>query len=248
MTVATIRARLKRVRSLVVLARFVRSMTTSLGRGRILAQARGSRLFQPATVTRMDRHPDLFELVATRLARHEAPRLLSFGCSTGEEAFTLSSYLPHSLIDAIDANPACISQARRSAESLLAEGRLHASRIRFVCADIPNALASDGYDAVLCMSVLRHGDLEARTPEICTATLPFPRFAAAIDSLDRCLRPGGLLVLWGCSFRFADTPTAKRYRTVPSPNVRAQPGPFYGADDRLLADAAYGDFVFFKLE
>lgn len=241
------RASLKRVPSLVALTRFCRALTTRLGRGRLLALARGARLFQPATVTWMDRHPGLFALAATRLALHESPRLLSFGCSTGEEAFTLSDYLPHSSIDAIDANPACIDQARRSAENLHAEGRLRASQIRFACADAPEAFAFDSYDAVFCLSVLRHGDLEARTPKLCTDTLPFLRFAAAIDSLDRCLRPGGLLVLWGCNFRFSDTPTAKRYRTVPSPHVRAQPGPFYGADDRLSAHPSYGDFVFVKL-
>lgn len=236
-----LRDRLKRIAPLVVLIRLVRALATPLGRGRLRA---GAGLFQPATVTRMDRHPALFALLAAELAAHPpdrpAARLLSFGCSTGEEAFTLAGYLPHAAIDAIDANPACIAQARRAAAK---DG---STRIRFACADAPDALADAPYDAVLCLSVLRHGDLDAQAPGYSTAFLPFARFAAAVEALDRVLRPGGLLVLWGCNFRFADTDVATRYRVMETAGMPAQPGPFYGPGDALLAYESYGEFVFVK--
>jgi hypothetical protein len=236
----SLRNRLKQFAGLVAIVRVVRALTTPLGRGRLRAGWRGARLFQPATVTRMDRHPALFDLVATRLASHSAPRLLSFGCSTGEEAFTLAHRLPEARIDAIDANPACIAQARRHAD------RIHSKRTRFLCADAPDAFAPTRYDAVFCLSVLRHGDLESHRPARCTDLLPFARFAAAVEALDNCLLPGGLLILWGCNFRFTDTVTAARYRTIASPGAKPQPGPFYGANDRLLPDDTYAAFVFVK--
>lgn len=238
---AGVRTRLKRIAALVAFVRVVRALATPLGRGRLRAGWQGARLFQPATVTRMDRHPALFDLVAAQLADHPAPRLLSFGCSTGEEAFTLARHLPDAGIDAIDANPACIAQARRTAD------RSHSKRIRFLCADVPDAFAPHRYDAVFCLSVLRHGDLEAHRPERCTDLLPFVRFAAAVEALDRCVRPGGLLVLWGCNFRFTDTALSARYRTLPSPAMKPQPGPFYGRDDRLLRVESYAAFVFVKI-
>lgn len=234
------RNRLKRFARLVALVRFARALATPLGRGWLRAGHRGARLFQPATMTRLDRHPALFAVVTARLEANAAPRLLSFGCSTGEEAVTLARYLPHARIDAIDANPACIAQARRTAE------RLGLEQIDFACADTPDALAAEGYDAVFCLSVLRHGDLDAWRPDRCTRLLPFARFAAAVEALDRCVRPGGLLILWGCNFRFTDTPVATRYRTIATPGAKPQPGPFYGPDDRLLSDDNYAAFVFRK--
>ena len=231
------RDRLKRIAPLVAIVRLMRALATPIGRGRLRAHG----LFQPATVTRRDRHPALFALLAATLADRPAPRLLSFGCSTGEEAFTLAGYLPGAAIDAIDANPACIARARRTQASERVEG----ARVRFACAAAPDALAG-AYDAVLCLSVLRHGDLDAWKPARSTALLPFARFAAAIDALDSVLCPGGLLVLWGCNFRFADTAVAARYRVVATPGMPAQPGPFYGPGDELLPVESYGDFAFVK--
>ena len=234
------RNRLKRFARLVAFVRFARALATPLGRGWLRASRRGALLFQPATVTRLDRHPALFALVAARLVEVAAPRVLSFGCSTGEEPVTLARYLPHARIDAIDANPACIAQARRTVD------RLELRQITFACADTPDALVADGYDAVFCLSVLRHGDLEVLRPERCTGLMAFAQFAAAVEMLDRCVRPGGLLILWGCHFRFTDTHISACYRTVEMPRVKPQPGPFYGPDDRLLPEGRYAAFVFMK--
>jgi len=236
----SLRDRLKRVGRLAQAVRLLRALATPIGRGRLRA---GRGLLQPATVTGMDRHPQLFAVIVSLLAGRSALRLLSFGCSTGEEAFTLARYFRHATIDAIDANPACIAQAQRAARS--PEHRDVADRIRFLCAATPDASGGD-YDAVLCLSVLRHGALDVERPERCTALIPFARFANTIAALDRCLRAGGVLLLWGCNFRFRDTATAAAYCVVPSPAKRPQPGPFYGPDDRLLPVDAYADFVFVK--
>jgi len=261
--ITALRNRLKRVVPLVAVVRVVRALATPLGRGWLRAGRAGAGLFQPATVTRLDRHPPLFAVVTARLADRAAPRLLSFGCSTGEEAVTLARYLPHARIDAIDANPACIARARHTAARLAP--RSASGRIDFACADTPDALVArrlgapgndarndagdygaEGYDAVFCLSVLRHGDLDVLRPETCTGLLPFARFAAAVAALDRCVAPGGMLILWGCHFRFIDTATASRYRVIATPGARPQPGPFYGPDDRMLPEGAYAAFVFVK--
>lgn len=234
-----LRGRLTRILPLVRVVRLGRAMATPLGRGRLRAWWRGARLYQPATLTRFDRHPALFAHVAALLGDCSEVRLLSFGCSTGEEALTLARYLPRARIDAIDANPACIARARRSPHS-------HAAAIRFACADWPDAFPDMRYDAAVCLSVLRHGDLEARRPPTCSEHLPFARFAKAVEALDACLCPGGLLVLWGCQFRFEDSPVAAGYRVLVVPGQSAQPGPFYGPDDRLLPIADSSAFVFVK--
>ncbi len=241
----TVRWMLKRVPGVPPAIRLARALATPLERGRLRAELRGARLFQTVTVTRADRHPVLFELVRAHLADHTTPRLLSFGCSTGEEVFTLGRYLPDAAIDGIDANPVCIARAQHAANR--SKRRSSSATIRFVCADSPDAVAPARYDAILCLSVLRDARLDAREPDRCAAFLPFDRFADAVAALDRRLETGGILLLWGCNFRFTDTPTASRYRIVPTPTMRAQQGPFYGCDDHILAAPSYPAFAFVKV-
>lgn len=208
--------------------------------GRSLRQL-DDRLLQPSSFTTWDRHPELFAIARERLGALEAPRILSFGCSTGEEAFTLAEYLPNAQIDAIDINPRSIAIAKRALPVAQAD------RIRFECSACPPE-AEAIYDAIFCLSVLRHGRLEHEQPDNCSDVLPFARFAETIADLDRALKPGGLLFLWGCNFRFGDTPQAAQYRTVATPGKKPQPGPYYGPDNRQLDIDELGEYLFEKIE
>jgi SAM-dependent methyltransferase len=190
-------------------------------------------LLQPSGETREDRHPALFAELQRRLGAEPAPRLLSFGCSTGAEAFTLLRYLPKARIDAIDLNPRAIAKAQALAK------RRGVAAIRFACSGKPPA-EGPVYDAILCLSVLRHGDLDAHRPASCNAVLPFARFDAAV-------RTGGLLAIWGSNFRFADASVAARYRAIDVPGTRQRSGAVYGPDDRLLEQQGQTQFLFEKL-
>jgi SAM-dependent methyltransferase len=183
-------------------------------------------LFQPWPVTRPDRHPDFFDVVATRLVDAQAPRILSFGCATGEEAFALAARLPRARIDGVDINSACIKKARMRTPKALKKA-LHFN-VGSIVPDLP-----DHYDAIFCLSVLRHARLDAERPESCAEILPFSRYVLMIEQFDRALKPGGLLVLWGANFLFTDTPTASRYRHIKVEGREGKCGAIYGPDNRL---------------
>ena len=72
-------------------------------------------IHQTAPYTWLDRYPELFDLAA-RLAP-DARRILSFGCSTGEELVSLRRRFPEAEIVGAEINPRI---ARRSARSLTA--------------------------------------------------------------------------------------------------------------------------------
>ena len=199
-------------------------------------------LFQPYPTTTWHRHPPLFAAVKDALTDISEPRLLSYGCSTGEEAFSLKEIIPNAQITAIDINPRSIAIARRTARRLRVEG------IDFACAAAPpprGAIAP--FDAIFCLSVLRHARLEAECPESCADILPFARAQALLHRLDDLLRPRGFLVLWGSNFRLRDTGIASQYAWVPVNGRKPHRGPFYDRDDRRLDAQDTSEFLFQKV-
>lgn len=199
-----------------------------------------SGVMQPWPVTRKNRHPDFFAMAAKGLPGKQSPRILSFGCATGEEAFALAAQIPAAQIDGIDINPACIEKAQRRTPPALKQ------RVHFAVGDqVPPV--EQLYDAIFCLSVLRHARLDAEQPGNCEAIMPFARYADFVERFDRALKPGGMLFLWGANFRFSDTDVAPRYRTIAVPGRRHKGGAYYGSDNlRVLIDGN-PDCVFEKI-
>ena len=192
-------------------------------------------LLQPAGYTSEDRHPALFSELRRQLAECPEPRLLSFGCSTGEEAFSLLFYLPRARIDAIDVNARAIATAQRCART---------DRITFTNTGTP---PRESYDAITCLSVLRHGDLDMLRPESCATILSFAQIDAVLRQLDDVLKPGGLLAIWGSNFPFDGSSIAAGYEPLEVPGMQPENGAFYGADDRRLPIKRNDRFLFRKL-
>lgn len=217
-----------------------RNLTPRWRQARRLAADPTSGVLQPWPETRVNRHPLFYAAIAERLAGRERPRLLSFGCATGEEVFAIADLLPDAHIDGVDINHACIADAQRQTPAV------DAARIRFLAGDAPPEDGAD-YDAILCLSVLRHGHLDHAQPDDCSAILPFARAAALVDALDRRLVSGGLLLIWGNHFLFDDMPCASRYRCIAIPDRTAQPGPFYGRDNKRSPVTSNDRWLFEKL-
>lgn len=73
------------------IARFAYSLVKSVeSRNAALLLLRPPKgLFQPYGTTSVDRYPDIFKHVRALVSDGEGVRILSFGCSTGEEVFSL---------------------------------------------------------------------------------------------------------------------------------------------------------------
>jgi SAM-dependent methyltransferase len=191
-------------------------------------------LFQPFAETKPDRYPEIFAFVRDAVGDGPQRRLLSFGCSTGEEVVSLRRYFPQAHITGIDLNPHNIAKARKTADPQMsfAVGATVASEDRF--------------DAVFAMAVFRHGRLGSRPPR-CDRLIRFEDFENTVSALARALRPGGLLAIAHANFRFCDTAAAAAFS--PALSLTHQPAwratPVYGRDNRLCA-AARDDGVYRK--
>jgi len=239
------KAGLRKVPGLVRLVRLCRIVSDAGYRSEWrLMRTKPDNLFQPFALTSCDRHPRIFSFVRDQLTDSATPRILSYGCSPGEEVFSLRRYFPQAVIVGIDINPHGIAICRKKLE------RCGDSRISFAVAGSADAEPEAGFDAVFCMSVLRHGELGASHPETCDHVIRFADFEKTVTGLCRCLKPGGYLIIRGSNFRFSDTAAASGFDTVYSVNDSAPRAdtPLYGPDNRRLGNVVYNDVIFRKRE
>ena len=195
---------------------------------------------QGATCTAPDRYPELFAACRHYLSDKPHPRVLSFGCSTGEEVFTLAQYLPIAYITGVDLNRWCIQKARAASPA--------AASHTFLLADSPAFVEAPPFDAIFCMAVLQRSENRTHTQSIAHPGLPFRRFELQLELLDRKLNPGGLLFLDECDFSLLDTSLAPRYRALEfSGNRVLRERPLFGPDNRLRTRDYLTDRCFLKL-
>ncbi len=211
-------------------------------RDHLLLWRRPTNLYQHRSVTLPDRYPAIFDLLRQKLADVANPRLLSFGCATGDEVFSLRSYFPTAYIKGIDINPANIAACRRQLARNGGDDTL-AFAIGSSAANEP----AESYHAVLCMAVFVRWQLKRdRNIATCEPHLRFSDFAQAAAELAACVVPGGYLVIRHAMFRFADTPAAREFScvlTLPQPKEFF---PRFGPDNRRLADTEHEAVVFQK--
>jgi SAM-dependent methyltransferase len=208
--------------------------------------SRPKNLFQPYNDTGEDRYPDIFDWLRHEILDAESVRLLSFGCSVGDEVFSLRSYFPKSTIVGIDISRGNISECRPRCR------QRGDARIRFVQAGTVEQEADGHYDAVFCMAVLRHGDLGYSPDESSERCITFEAFDETVGELARCLKVGGFLVIEHSNFRFRDSSCAGQFEVAVSRELPALPPnsrvtPLFGRDNRRLDDQEYREVIFRKV-
>jgi SAM-dependent methyltransferase len=188
--------------------------------------------FQPYSHTLPDRYPWLFEFAARELGRRERLRILSFGCSRGEEVFTLRRYFPRATLRGIDVDPRNIALARARAPQ--------DQELSFAIAADTRAEPSAAYDAIFCLAVLCLGDLTARGARRSDPYLRFAQFEEVVSDLARCLKPGGLLFLHTTNFRFSDTGVAAGFETaLEAQPAQLAPDVLFDRSNQLLPGVRY---------
>ena len=134
-------------------------------------QTKTSSIMQTAATTFMDRHPDIFEFLKTQYGDKNI-RIMSFGCSTGEECFSLRKYLPNARIIGVDINPKSIEIAKKN--------NLCDEKIDFITSSADELKKLEGFDAILGLSVLCKNP-EAQELQNISSIYPFYRFNHVIS-------------------------------------------------------------------
>lgn len=180
------------------------------------------------TYSRDDRYPELFEQCRQRFSDYSSPRILSFGCSTGEEVFTLARYLPQAEIVGVDINTWCLKQSEKNNSN---------PKLSFLHSLSQEFDDAAGFDAIFCMAVFQR--TEHRTDDALPhdTGFTFERFEAEVIELDRKLKPGGLFFLDEYDFSFEQTEPAARYKPAEfDGNSVLRQRPLFDRDNRLIAN------------
>lgn len=154
-------------------------------------------IHQLSSVTAFDRYPTLFKALAGKMTPR---RILSFGCSTGEECATARLYWPEADIVGVDVKETSLQTAQE---------RHSCFRFRHV-----SELATLGkFDLVLALSVLcRHRDTKDR--EFIADVYPFAMFEEAVGQLVARLAPRGVIAIVNANYRFIDTRHGVGFRSL----------------------------------
>lgn len=157
-------------------------------------------LLQSAPTTQRNRHPDIFNELKHRF-KDKPIRILSFGCSTGEECKSLSEYMPLAHIVGVDVNKQSIAKAI---------GAYKSEKVSFYHSQ-SDALGRLGeFDLILAVSVL------CRYPESdlvndSAALFPFKLFNKTLEHLDQILKPNGLFFIRSSNYRLMDASISHKY-------------------------------------
>lgn len=159
-------------------------------------------MIQTSSATKKNRYPKLFQTVAMELGGISNPKILSFGCSSGEEVFSIKEYIPDAELTGVDIN----HRAIRIAKKRTPKGPFHF--FHYLEEGWTNA---DHYDCIFAMAVFQRSEHRDHKRITAVESFTFNKFKERLEHLDSLIKPGGLLVIEHSDFSFLDLPLSKRY-------------------------------------
>lgn len=190
-------------------------------------------LHQTSGTSWPERYPELFDLAAS--IAPDAGRLLSFGCSSGEELEALRRRFPKAEIVGAEINSrlrklAAARMTGDAAVSLVAPGAINGT-----------------FDLVFALAVLQRLPEQVVRQGITdlSASYPFERFDKEVERLTARLRTGGLLCVMNAHYRVEDSTAAATL--APLAESPAMSHPLFGRDSRRLPPDVPARSIFRKI-
>jgi 2-polyprenyl-3-methyl-5-hydroxy-6-metoxy-1,4-benzoquinol methylase len=166
------------------------------------------KLQQLTTYTAMNRYPRIFSACRNYFGGGDKElKILSYGCSTGEEVLTLRRYFPNAFIVGAEINPQALAKCRELEVD---------NRIAFVRSDTKIIKSLAPFDAVFCMAVLQRTPHKVINENIANLKriYSFSKFETQIEFVDACLKNEGLLVIHHTQYLLAETSAGSRYESL----------------------------------
>lgn len=200
---------------------------------------KSKRLQQTTPLTYMNRYPIIFSACADYFKEKEDIKILSYGCSTGEEVLTLRKYFPKATIVGAEINKHSLETCRKLPVD---------DKITFIYSTPSEIQKHGNFDIVFCMAVLQ------RTPHQITEQgitslkkiYPFEKFEHQIIELDEYVKPGGLLVVHFTQYSFIDTVVSPKYKALGDYNQDDYKSSVFDKNSNLIKNPTSQKSIFIK--
>jgi len=196
-------------------------------------------LHQTEPFTCMDRYPQIFETCRRFFTGRPDIRILSFGCSSGEEVITIRRYFPDARIVGAEINPISLALCLKQPFD---------DRMSFVLSD-PVTIARQGpFDLIFCMAVLQRtpGLVEKNGITNLRDFYPFEKFDLQLQELNALLNNDGLLVIHHSQYYLEDSSLAAMYEVIEATEPTAKLQRRFDRNSNLV-EGVSGGSIFKKL-
>lgn len=198
-------------------------------------------IHQTTPLTFMNRYPEIFSACRNYFDDKQNIKILSYGCSTGEEVLTLRHYFPDAQIIGAEINKRSLGICRSLPEN---------KKTTFIYST-PKELEKYGpYDAIFCMAVLQ------RKPHLITEKniislkkiYPFEKFEQQLIELDKLVNPQGLLIVHFTQYSLSDTSIASKYESLGNYNQDSYGLSVFDRNSNLIKNPTSQNNIFIKLD
>lgn len=194
---------------------------------------------QTTSLTYMDRYPDIFSACREYFKDKQDLKILSYGCSTGEEVLTLRKYFPHAYIVGAEINKTSLAKCQKLSVD---------EKITFVYSTDHEIHKHGPYDAIFCMAVLQRKPHYVKEKEITSLKhiYPFEKFEQQIIKLDEYTRDQGLLVVHYTQYSLKDTSIASKYEALGNFNQDDYSSPVFDKRSDMVINPPSQNSIFIK--
>ncbi|WP_391557548.1 class I SAM-dependent methyltransferase [Robertmurraya sp.] len=200
----------------------------------------GKNVHQTTPLTFMNRYPKIFTACQEYFKGREDLKILSYGCSTGEEVLTLRRYFPNSQIIGADINKQSLNTCRKLQVD---------EKINFIYSSQKEIQKHGKFDAIFCMAVLQRKphDIAAMGITNLKKIYPFEKFEKQIITLDKLVKPNGLLIVHFTQYSLLDTRVAHKYKPLGNYVQDDYTTPVFDRNSEIIKNSNPQKSVFIKL-
>lgn len=193
-------------------------------------------MIQTSSATRMNRYPWLFKIASKLLKDIPDPQILSFGCSTGEEVFSIKTHIPNARIIGVDINQRVLRIARRKNTS---------NDLKFYHYIDQKWKTEGPYDCIFALAVFQKTEHRKQSQNQALESFSFKKFQQEIEGLDAFIKPGGILVIDNADFSFRDLAISQHYSIADEDQAITRNRPLISQENKKEASAP-GHRIFIK--
>lgn len=206
----------------------------------ILLQLLNSKnVHQTTPFTYMDRYPFIFSACRDYLKNKKELRILSYGCSTGEEVLTLRKFFPDAQIIGAEINKRSLAICKQHKVD---------DKISFIHSTDVEINNHGPYDVIFCMAVLQRKPhyIAEKGIRSLKKIYPFEKFEEQILKLDQLVKTDGLLVVHYTQYAFMDTSIVSKYKALGNYN-QGNTSPLFDRNSNLIKNAAPQKSIYIKV-